>query len=349
MYDTPSPLANEEETPEFTVEELNDENFLRRKVRKMNKEIAKERRTLHRDLKARLAQAQKEVMSKEAGLPKHKADSNPAVLEKRRERDDCRMFLHDFEHALTLSANLETIDTFHAIRDEKIMQSSVARPEKWLGHLNKSAFSKSSTFVTIGGKVHKGMNIIKAKHSDTWRMPTGYNSDILKVRVDTEPSSRHSGSKPTPEEVRMARQNYPSSKWRCAGHLKKFGEPRVDHPKHGQPFKQRQLVRTFLEHHIAKLQKTIKKIPNYPRRNREIKEGYEYALADTLRVYHSVTGAKEKKLEKKVSSIKKRVKGKLHMLYAIESGGGGDMSFLKEIEKLEKREMDKIKGNSRRD
>ena len=56
----------------------------------------------------------------------------------------------------------------------------------------------------------------------------------------------------------------------------------------------------------------------------------------------SVTGAKEKRLEKKVSAIKKRVKGKLHMLYAIEARDGGDMTFLRQIAANEKREMAKI-------
>ena len=342
MYETPSPLANEEETPEFTVEELNNPEFLKRKVRKMNKSISRQRKTLRRDLETRLLQAEKEVMSKEAGLPKHKADNNPAVLQKRRERDDCRMFLNDFNHALTLSANLETIDTFHEIRAGKLMQSSIARPERWAGSLEKSAFSKSSSFVTLGGKIHTGMNIIKARHPDTWRQSTGYNSGLLKPRVDVEPSSRHCGPKPTPEEMREAWSHYPASKWRVGGHLNKFGQVQVDHPKHGQPFKQRQHMRSFLEHRIAQLKSIIKKIPSYPRRNQELKEGYEYALGDAIRVYHSVTGAKEKRLEKKVSAIKKRVKGKLHMLYAIEARDGGDMTFLKQIAANEKREMAKI-------
>ena len=101
-------------------------------------------------------------------------------------------------------------------------------------------------------------------------------------------------------------------------------------------------MRSFLEHRIAQLKSIIKKIPSYPRRNQELKEGYEYALGDAIRVYHSVTGAKEKRLEKKVSAIKKRVKGKLHMLYAIEARDGGDMTFLKQIAANEKREMAKI-------
>ena len=135
-------------------------------------------------------------------------------------------------------------------------------------------------------------------------------------------------------------------RFKCASHIPSFGTARIDHPKHGLPFAKRQKIRTFLERKINALQNTFNKIPTYPRHNEELREEYGYALEEAKRVYKSVTGEKEKNLEKRVSQVKKNVKSKLHMMYALEEKGGGDMSFLSQLDKIENNHYQQLKQMS---
>jgi len=341
MFDTPSPF-DEREEDEFTAEQLSDEYFLRRLVRKQNKELSRQRKDMRRDLQHRLAKAAEEVLAKEAGLALHDANANPDVQAARQKRKDCESFLQDFDHALTLKASLENINQFHEIKTIQFREASSARPYKWRGDLSMSAFDLGSTYVHLGGELHRGLNIKTVKHDADWKITSGENNCVLKVPPDPEPSYLHGGPKLTPEEMRLMWNTPKSASFKPGGHIPCFGTTAPDHPKHGMPFPYRQKIRTFFERRIAYLRSKLAKIPNYPRRNELLKEEYQYSLAETLRAYHSVTGKKELRLEKNVGAAKKRIKGKLHMLHSLNSKDGGDMSFLKEIAELERKELAKL-------
>ncbi len=345
MWDTPSPFSTDSVSPEYTANELQDIKFLRRNCRRMNKELARSRRTIENELKTNAKKCFKNVKVKEAGLAKHNADRNPAVIQAREELQNAEKFLSDFKYAYTLSANLDSIDHHKSLSTKNWARASTVKPSQWKGEFAKSAFNDTSSFVKLGGKVHKGMNIIKARHSSHWKMPSETNIDIFakNVNVDSEPSSYHCGNRLTSLEMRKLWKNCDTQNYfKYASQLPRFGNARIDHPKHGIPFAKRQKMRTFLERKIEKLQQELNKIPTYPRCNEELREEYSYALNEAKRVYQAITGSKEKKLEKRVGEIKKKMKGKLHMLHVLEAKGGGDMSFLKTLKTIEKQHYQQL-------
>ena len=350
MWDTPSPFSTDSIVPEYTADELQDTKFLKRNCKRMNKELARTRRETRNELKTSVKKCLKMLKAKEAGLAQHHADQNPAVIKARKELQDSEKFLSDFEYAYTLSANLDAIDHNKTVAKYNWAQASTSKPKQWKGEFSKSAFNDTSSFVQLGGQIHTGMNIVKARHSSHWKMPSETNIDIFakNVNVSNEPSSLHCGDRLTPEEVRryLWKQCDTQNYFKYASHIPRFGIARIDHPKHGIPFAKRQKMRTFLERKMEKLQKTLNKIPTYPRRNEELREEYSYALNEARRVYKSVTGKKEVKLQKRVGEIKKKMKGKLHMLHVLEAKDGGDMSFLKTLNNIEQAHYTRLQGKT---
>ena len=68
----------------------------------MNKELARSRRRTENELKTNVKNAFKNLKIKEAGLAKHNADRNPAVIQAREELQSAEKFLSDFKYCFSL-------------------------------------------------------------------------------------------------------------------------------------------------------------------------------------------------------------------------------------------------------
>ena len=118
-------------------------------------------------MKKNVANALKNLKAKKAGLAKHLAEKNPAVIQARGDLKNAKAFLSDFELAHTLKAHLDTIDHYKNVASHNWRLASTSQPDVWKGEFNKSAFNTSSTYVEMGGKIHTGMNIVK--HANHWQ------------------------------------------------------------------------------------------------------------------------------------------------------------------------------------
>ena len=323
MWETPSPFSTESVPPEFTSEQLQDLNFLRRHCKRTNKELARSRRESARELKKNVTDAIRNLKAKQAGLAKHLAEKNPAVIQAREDLKNAKAFLSDFELAYTLKAHLDTIDHYKNVANHNWRLASTSQPNVWNGEFNKSAFNDSSTYVELGGKVQHGMNIVKARHANQWRIPSGMNIDLFdkKCNVDSEPSSLHCGDRLTGDELKARRslvEKKPSFKY--PSHLPKFGMAVVDHPKHGLPFIKRQQIRSFLKRKIESMEKFVEfqLIRDIIRTSNEISR----SLNEARTVCKELLGEREKNVQRGMKSINRSV-------HAPQKKDEGDMFFLK--------------------
>ena len=344
MWETPSPFSTESVPPEFTSEQLQDINFLRRQCKRTNKELARSRRESARQLKTNVADATRNLKAKEAGLAKHHAEKNPAVIQAREELKNAKAFLSDFELAHTLNAHLDTIDHYKNVASHNWKLASTSQPKVWKGEFDRSAFNTTSTYVELGGKIHTGMNIVKARHANHWRIPSEMNIDLFdkKCNVDSEPSSIHCGDKMNAKELKKRRSSLINKKrsFKYPSHLPKFGMAAVDHPKYGLPFAKRQQLSTFLERQIGSMEKELHKIPTYPRHNQERRMEMSRSINEARTVYKEILGRADKKLRR---DMKGSVKEKLRMVHEPQKEDDGDMFFLKKLENIESKHYEQLK------
>ena len=346
MWETPSPFSTESVPPEFTSEQLQDLNFLRRHCKRKSKELARSRRESARELKKNVTDAIRNLKAKQAGLAKHLAEKNPAVIQAREDLKNAKAFLSDFELAYTLKAHLDTIDHYKNVANHNWRLASTSQPNVWKGEFNKSAFNDSSTYVELGGKVQHGMNIVKARHANQWRIPSEMNIDLFDktCNVDSEPSSLHCGDRLTGDELKARRslvEKKPSFKY--PSHLPKFGMAVVDHPKHGLPFIKRQQIRSFLKRKIESMEKELRRIPTYPRHNQEIRMEISRSLNEARTVCKELLAEKEKNLRTGMKNLNGSVQGKTRMIRASQEKDEGDMFFLNELENIESKHYEKLR------
>eukprot|EP00946_MAST-07B_sp_MAST-7B-sp1_P003072 g3072.t1 len=362
MLDSSSAILS---VPHLTKGQLGSDAYLRKEVRRLNKQADRDRRRKASELRRNIRKAEMHLVQQKSLVPPSQSLTAPRVKAAERQVQEARDDLVAFHNEQSTQGYKRQIALARNDAHRQYQKSCSVILTDWRGPVPPERNVNSSWSRDLGGEIDTtSIRIRCVKHNRDWDKTPHTRGLRRPPKFDKQNPFPPAITMMTPERERLARSAYPvdsspsvfhasenyinhhgikrtkSKLLREAGfRIGKMCGDRismcaVDHPKHGMPFHYQQRTRTLLDRNIERLEAELKKFPKcgLTINAGKPKAAIEQALGELKQIRKAITGARAEKLTQRVAKAKKNLKTKLKMLSGLKSKGFGDLSFLKAIQ-----------------